>query len=202
MEIKFDDRGLVPAIIQDYITGEMLMLAYMNEESYRKTIETGMTHFYSRSRKELWHKGATSGNYQYVKEISLDCDGDTLLVKVEQKGAACHTGNRSCFYNKLYGNGGCLNYSILYKIAEIIADRRDNPVEGSYTNYLFDKGIDKILKKIGEESAEVIIAAKNKDPNETIYEMADLVFHSLVLLNEKKIKMEDVFKELESRYKK
>lgn len=202
MELKFDEKGLIPAVIQDYITGEVLMLAYMNEESYAKTIETGTTYFYSRSRKELWNKGATSGNYQYVKEISYDCDSDALLIKVEQIGAACHTGNRTCFYNNEVTKTGCLNYSILYKIVDILKDRRLNPKEGSYTNYLFDKGIDKILKKIGEESAEVIIAAKNQEPQETIYEMADLFFHSLVLLNEKNIDLNEIFEELNNRYKK
>lgn len=202
MELKFDSNGLIPAIIQDYITGEVLMLAYMNEESYKKTLETGTTHFYSRSRKELWNKGATSGNYQYVKEIHYDCDSDALLVKVQQIGPACHTGSKTCFFNEEISNSECLNYSVLYKIADIINDRRVNPKEGSYTNYLFDKGIDKILKKIGEESAEVIIGAKNADPQETIYEAADLFYHVLVLLNEKKINLDDVFKELSKRYKK
>lgn len=201
MDIKFDDKGLIPAIIQDYVTGEVLMLAYMNEESYKKTLETGTTNFYSRSRKELWNKGATSGNFQYVKEIYLDCDCDTLLIKVEQKGVACHTGSRTCFFNEQLSDCESMNYSILYKVADIIKDRRQNPKEGSYTNYLFDKGIDKILKKIGEESAEVIIGAKNENPGETTYEMADLFFHSLVLLNEKGIELDDVFKELKSRYK-
>ena len=199
--IKYDSNGLIPAIIQDFVTGEVLMLAYMNEESLKKTMETMTTHFYSRSRKELWNKGSTSGNYQYVKEISLDCDYDTVLVKVDQKGVACHTGNKSCFFNKVQGSSENLNYTILLKLVEIIKDRRLNPKEGSYTNYLFDKGIDKMLKKIGEESAEVIIAAKNSDPKETIYEMADLFFHSLVLLNEKDIDINEIFKELKSRYK-
>jgi len=202
LELKFDNNGLIPAIIQDYITGEVLMLAYMNDESYKKTLETGKTHFYSRSRKELWNKGATSGNYQYVKEIHYDCDCDALLVKVEQIGSACHTGNKTCFFNECVSHCQCLNYSVLYKIAATINDRRINPKEGSYTNYLFEKGIDKILKKIGEESAEVIIGAKNPDPQETIYEMADLFYHCLVLLNEKNISIEDVFKELNKRYKK
>ncbi|KPU44962.1 phosphoribosyl-ATP pyrophosphatase [Oxobacter pfennigii] len=202
MDIKFDDSGLIPAIIQDYVTGEVLMLAYMNEESYKKTLETGLTHFYSRSRKELWNKGATSGNFQYVKEISLDCDSDSLLIKVKQLGAACHTGEFSCFFKNQLKNEEGLNYKILYDIDEIIKDRKANPKEGSYTNYLFDKGIDKILKKIGEESAEVIIAAKNKNPHETIYEMADLIFHSLVLLNEKEIQLDEIFKELKERYNK
>jgi len=202
MDIKFDDMGLIPAVIQDYTTGEVLMLAYMNEESYKKTLETGMTYFYSRSRKKLWNKGATSDHYQYVKEINLDCDSDALLIKVLQEGVACHTGSRTCFFNSQKSECSCLNYTILYKIAEIIKDRRQNPKEGSYTNYLFDKGIDKILKKVGEESAEVIIAAKNEDPGETIYEMADLFFHCLVLLNEKNIDMDEIFKELDKRYKK
>ena len=182
------------------------MLAYMNEPSLKETIESGTTHFYSRSRQEIWNKGATSGNYQYVKEISFDCDYDALLIKVDQKGVACHTGERSCFYNKVLNNSPNpnpnLNYTILYKICGIINDRRMNPKEGSYTNYLFDKGIDKILKKIGEESAEVIIAAKNTDKQETIYETADLIYHTLVLLNEKGIELDEVFEELKGRYEK
>lgn len=201
-KIKFDDKGLIPAIVQDYTTGEVLMLAYMNEPSLKKTIESGTTHFYSRSRQEIWNKGATSGNYQYVKEINFDCDYDALLIKVEQEGVACHTGERSCFYNKVLNSSSNLNYTILYKICSIINDRRINPKEGSYTNYLFDKGIDKILKKIGEESAEVIIAAKNTDKEETIYEMADLIYHSLVLLNENDIELDEVFEELKGRYEK
>lgn len=200
--VKFDSNGLVPAVVQDYKTGEVLMLAYMNQESLDRTIETGKTWFYSRSRQALWNKGETSGHFQYVKSISFDCDCDSVLVKVEQSGPACHTGNKSCFFNQEIESDDCLNYSVLYNVADIIQDRRLNPKEGSYTNYLFDKGIDKILKKVGEESAEVIIASKNTDPDETIYEMADLFFHCLVLLNEKNIDLEEIFRELKKRYKK
>lgn len=201
-KIQYDSQGLVPAVIQDYKTGELLMMAYMNEESFSKTIETGTTWFYSRERQKLWNKGETSGNCQIVKDISIDCDYDAVIVKVEQKGCACHTGHRSCFFNNVKCSGGSLNYEIMYEIENILEDRRKNPREGSYTNYLFDKGIDKILKKIGEESAEVIIAAKNPDAYETIYEMSDLFYHCLVLLNEKGIKLDDIYRELKGRYKK
>jgi phosphoribosyl-ATP pyrophosphohydrolase/phosphoribosyl-AMP cyclohydrolase len=208
--IKFDDRGLVPAIIQDYKSGQVLMLAYMNEESLQKTIESGQTWFYSRSRQELWHKGATSGNTQEVKNIRYDCDGDTILVKVEQTGVACHTGNYSCFYRgineqddeifnpeKIYG--GQESAAILYELYELIKSRQKEMPEGSYTTYLFDKGIDKILKKVGEESAEVIIAAKNRVKGEVLYESADLVYHLLVLLVEQGVELSDLFAELRAR---
>lgn len=198
--VKYDDKGLVPAVVQDYKTGEVLMLAYMNEFALRKTVETNETYFYSRSRNELWHKGGTSGNFQYVKEIYFDCDMDAVLVKVEQKGGACHTGSKSCFFNKLE-ESGTMKYEILYKLVDVIRDRKSNPVKGSYTSYLFEKGIDKILKKVGEESAEVIIASKNTDPGELIYEMADLVYHCLVLLNEKDVELDLIFDELEARFK-
>lgn len=201
INVKFDESGLVPAVVQDYKTGKVLMLAYMNEESLKLTIKTGKTWFYSRSRDKLWNKGETSGNFQYVKEINLDCDGDAILIKVDQVGNACHTGNRSCFFNEIKSGEKCLNYKVLYDLEDRILDRRKNPKEGSYTNYLFEKGIDKILKKIGEESAEVIIAAKNQDRYETVYEMADLFYHCLVLLNEKDIKLDDIFLELIKRYK-
>ncbi|SDJ85500.1 phosphoribosyl-ATP pyrophosphatase /phosphoribosyl-AMP cyclohydrolase [Natronincola ferrireducens] len=177
------------------------MLAYMNKTSLTKTLETGETWFWSRSRGELWHKGATSGHTQQVKEIRYDCDGDALLIEVIQKGAACHTGEKSCFYNDLYTtekNEG--RAQILQDLYGIIEDRKANPKEGSYTNYLFDKGMDKILKKVGEETAEVIIAAKNPAKEELIYETSDLLYHLLVLLKEKEVPLEDIFQELQSRH--
>ncbi|SES81964.1 phosphoribosyl-ATP pyrophosphatase /phosphoribosyl-AMP cyclohydrolase [Natronincola peptidivorans] len=202
-ELRFDDKGLIPAIIQEEETKEILMMAYMNDASLKKTLETGETWFWSRSRGELWHKGGTSGHIQKVREISYDCDGDTLLVKVTQEGAACHTGEKSCFYNPIYREDReeAVNGEILQKLYDVIADRKANPKEGSYTNYLFDKGIDKILKKVGEETAEVIIAAKNTDKNELVYEAGDLLYHLLVLLKEKDIAPEEIFKELKKRAK-
>jgi len=209
--IKFDERGLVPAIIQDDQSGQVLMMAYMNAESLEKTISTGKTWFYSRSRQSLWNKGETSGHVQTVKEILYDCDEDTLLIKVEQLGAACHTGHYSCFYRnaageeiapqvfdptKIYGQAGP---GILYELYDIIVDRKLKMPEGSYTTYLFDKGLDKILKKVGEESAEVIIASKNRDKSEVIYESSDLLYHLLVLLVEQGVALEDIFSELKSR---
>ncbi|NLM04266.1 MAG: imidazole glycerol phosphate synthase subunit HisF [Clostridiales bacterium] len=202
-EIKFDEKGLIPAIVQDIRTKEVLMMAYMNEESLKKTLETNKTWFWSRSRQELWNKGATSGNIQKVVQVDYDCDGDSLLVLVEQKGVACHTGERSCFYNSIYKTTeeGAVGSEVLEQLYKIIDDRKINPVEGSYTKYLFDKGIDKILKKIGEESAEVIIAAKNPDKEAIVYETSDLIYHLFVLLREKGIPLEDIYKELRSRFK-
>ncbi|TDT71465.1 phosphoribosyl-ATP pyrophosphatase /phosphoribosyl-AMP cyclohydrolase [Hypnocyclicus thermotrophus] len=200
-KIKFDEKGLIPAIIQDINTKDILMMAYMNKDSLLKTLETKQTWFYSRSRQELWNKGATSGNVQNVKKISYDCDGDTLLIEVEQTGVACHTGKYSCFFNELYKTDDYkINFSldILYNVIE---DRKNNPKEGSYTNYLFDKGLDKILKKVGEENAEVIIASKNEDISELKYEIADLVYHTLVLMIEKGIKIQDIKEELSKRVK-
>lgn len=195
--VKFDQNGLVPAIIQDE-KGEVVMLAYMNEESLKKTIETCTTWFYSRSRQKLWNKGETSGNFQYVKSIQYDCDGDALLVRVRQKGVACHEGTYSCFKHNIYGDK---IENIISKISDTIEDRRVNPKEGSYTNYLFREGIDKILKKVGEENAEVIIAAKGNDKPQTIYEMSDYIYHSLVLMNYMNIDVEELLNELRSRYK-
>ena len=187
--IKFDQQGLVPAIVQDATNGAVLMLAYMSRESLAKTLETGTTWFYSRSRQELWNKGATSGHVQMVKELLYDCDGDTLLVKVEQKGAACHEGTYSCFSRRFGEAESTLTERPALAAAEVLAelfavleDRRQNPQQGSYTSSLFAKGEDRILKKIGEEAAETIIAAKNHSPGEVIYEMADLWYHCLVLL--------------------
>lgn len=204
-DLKFDERGLIPAIIQDVDTKEVLMLAYMNDDSLKKTLSTGETWFWSRSRKELWHKGETSGHIQKVKSISYDCDGDTLLIQVEQVGVACHTGARSCFFNLLYlyeeERGEKIDSDIIERLYEIITDRKVNPKENSYTNYLLDEGLDKILKKIGEEAAEVIIAAKNPDRDELIYETGDLLYHLLVLLNKKDVVPREIFAELGNRFR-
>lgn len=199
--IKFDEQGLIPAVVQDERTGEVLMLAYMNEESLAKTIETKETWFYSRSRKELWNKGATSGNKQIVSRITLDCDSDALLVKVSPKGPACHTNETSCFFNDLVQTKED-NRQVVFDLIDEIAERKENPVEGSYTSYLFREGIDKVLKKVGEESSEVIIGAKNEDKKELTMEMADLVYHSLVLLNIAGIDVTEVKQELLHRSKK
>jgi phosphoribosyl-ATP pyrophosphohydrolase/phosphoribosyl-AMP cyclohydrolase len=205
-QLKFDDKGLIPAIIQDCKTGAVLMMAYMNKESIEKTIETGRTVFWSRSRQKLWVKGESSGHFQYVKSMNIDCDEDCLLIKVDQVDAACHTNQYSCFYRE-YRDGQikeaqCDNFNnakVLQDVYDIIVDRVKNPKEGSYTNYLFEKGLDKMLKKVGEESAEVIIAAKNHDISEIRYEVADLLYHLLVVLVERGLTLEDVYKELEGR---
>ena len=203
--IKFDEKGLVPAIVQEYETGEVLMMAYMSRESLGKTLETGRSWFYSRSRGELWEKGATSGNTQEVKEISYDCDGDCLLLKVAQKGAACHTGARSCFYRSLLsfeGNEKAADIGeVVEKLYNKVRDRKENPVPDSYTCYLFEKGIDKILKKIGEESTEVVIAAKNESKEEVIYEISDFIYHLTVLMNYLDVTYEDIAEELAKRSK-
>ncbi len=198
---KTDTAGLIPVITQDYKTGEVLMLAYMNEEAYNKTIAGGRMTYYSRSRKALWLKGETSGHYQYVKELNLDCDKDTLLAKVRQIGPACHTGSQSCFYTNLvekdYKNSD--PFHVFEEVFSVILDRRRNPKEGSYTNYLFDKGIDKILKKCGEESAEIIIAAKNPGSEELRYEIADYLYHLMVLMAECGLDWKDITTELANR---
>lgn len=181
-KLTFDENGLIPAIVQDDRTGKVLMLAYMNEASLQKTIETNETWFYSRSRKELWHKGATSGHTQKVSAMTLDCDGDTLLVQVAPAGPACHTGEESCFYEPIIEPKQA-NREVIHTIIDTIEDRRQHPVEGAYTTYLFQEGIDKVLKKVGEEAAEVIIGAKNDDKEEIKWEIADLVYHTLVLMN-------------------
>lgn len=203
--IKFDEKGLVPAIVQDCKTGEVLMQAYMNRESIEKTLETGRSWFYSRSRKGLWEKGATSGCIQTVKEVSYDCDGDSLLLKVDQVGAACHTGNRSCFYRSLWKGEESVKAAnigeIITDLYGKVGDRRKNPVEGSYTCYLFEKGIDKILKKVGEESTEVVIAAKNESKEEAIYEISDLIYHLTVLMNYMGVTFEEIGTELVKRTK-
>ncbi|MBD9010094.1 MAG: bifunctional phosphoribosyl-AMP cyclohydrolase/phosphoribosyl-ATP diphosphatase HisIE [Clostridiales bacterium] len=208
-DLKFDDRGLIPAVAQDAVSGEILMLAYMNEESIKLTLETGHATYFSRSRQELWEKGAHSGHLQLVKEMLVDCDQDAIVLKIEQIGAACHTGNISCFYRKVVDGklveiptGIDTNPKILYDVYNIIVDRVKHPKEGSYTNYLFEKGIDKMLKKIGEESAEVIIASKNYVKSEVQYETADLLYHLAVVLVEEGLTWDDVFAELRSRYNK
>jgi len=201
--IRFDEQGLVPAIIQDAVSGNVLMLAYMNRESLQKTIETRKTWFFSRSRNQLWNKGETSGNFQSVKKMSYDCDGDSLLVEVEQTGPACHTGEKSCFYRELFKERDLLpiNHDIINDLYERIVKRKQNPMEGSYTNYLFREGIDKILKKIGEETSEVIIGAKNNNKEELVYELSDLIYHSLVLMVQQNITIEDLKQELTRREK-
>lgn len=200
-EFKLNSDGMIPVIVQDYKTGEVLMMAYMNQEAYEKTVETGIMTYWSRSRNELWVKGKTSGHYQYVKSLTADCDVDTILAKVLQVGAACHTGSRSCFFNQLvkkeYDEKNPLK--VFEDEYNIIADRKEHPKEGSYTNYLFDKGIDKILKKIGEECSEIIIAAKNPDPEEIKYEMADFLYHAMVLMVEKGVTWDDITKEIAQR---
>ena len=199
--VKFDEKGLVPAIVQEE-NGQVLMLAYMNKESLEKTLETGYTWFYSRSREKLWQKGETSGNVQQVKEISYDCDGDTLLVRVHQTGVACHTGSYSCFSGRRIGENNqelavvppkdeTSLAEILYDLYSVIQDRRLHPVDGSYTNYLFEKGQDKILKKVGEEAVETVIASKNMRKEDILYEMGDLWYHC----------PEELFAELMSRRK-
>ncbi|MDD3306552.1 MAG: bifunctional phosphoribosyl-AMP cyclohydrolase/phosphoribosyl-ATP diphosphatase HisIE [Acetobacterium sp.] len=200
--IKYNEAGLVPAIVQDYETRQVLMMAWMNEEALKLTLDTKKATFYSRSRQTLWVKGETSGNTQTVVKVDYDCDGDTLLLQVIPAGPACHTGNTSCFYRSLAVNSetNLGNMEVLTMLYNLIADRKINPIEGSYTNYLFEKGVDKICKKIGEESAETIIAAKNNDPAELIYEASDLIYHLLVLLNNQNVDLESLFRELTKRH--
>lgn len=197
-KLKFDDNGLIPAIIIDYYTKEVLTLAYMNKESLEISINEGKTCFYSRSRKELWRKGETSKNYQHIQSIKSDCDNDALVIEVIKEGPACHTGAESCFMNEVYQKENYKDFSI-YKLYELIRGRKINMTEGSYTTYLFNSGIDKILKKIGEESSEVIIGAKNDSKEEIIYELSDLLYHSLVLMVEKNITLNDIKDELSKR---
>lgn len=197
MNLKFDDKGLIPAIVQDCKTGKVLMLAYMNAESLKITIDEGRTCFYSRSRGELWRKGETSGNVQRVVSIKADCDCDTLLISVDKEGPACHTGSESCFFSTVSEGAETFTYEGLY---ELIRGRKENPREGSYTTYLFEKGLDKILKKIGEESCEVVIAAMKKDKRETVFEIADLAYHVMVLMAEEGITPDDLKSELASRH--
>lgn len=209
--IRWDAAGLVPAIVQDARSKQVLMMAYMNRESLKRTLESGETWFWSRSRGELWHKGATSGNTQSVVSIAYDCDGDTLLLQVEPKGPACHTGETSCFYRELKAgdsNHGQLDrqeaagdrFAVLAELEEVIAQREVERPEGAYTTYLFDKGVDKILKKVGEEASETIIAAKNKDNAELKLEVSDLIYHLLVLLQERKLPLDEIMAELSRRH--
>lgn len=201
-KLNYDNSGLIPAIIQDSSTNEVLMMAYMNEESLQKTLDTNKTWFYSRSRQKLWNKGETSGNYQEVKSIQFDCDSDTLLIKVKPMGPSCHTGKNSCFYRTILESSKETSTNlILNELYSIIEDRKSNPKEGSYTNYLFHSGVDKILKKVGEENAETIIAAKNNSKEELIYETSDLFYHLLVLLVNQGVTLGDIFAELEKRHK-
>ena len=197
-KLKFDDKGLIPVIIIDYYTKEVLTLAYMNKESLEISLKEGKTCFYSRSRKELWRKGDTSKNYQHIQSIKSDCDNDALIIEVIKDGPACHTGAESCFMNEIYEKENYKDFSV-YKLYELIKGRKINMTEGSYTTYLFNSGIDKILKKIGEESSEVIIGAKNGSKEEIIYELSDLLYHSLVLMVEKNITLNDIKDELSKR---
>ena len=198
-ELKFDEKGLIPAIVVDSITKRVLTLAYMNRESLQISMEKGLTCFFSRSRQELWLKGETSGNYQHIVSITADCDKDALVVVVEPDGPACHLGTTSCFENPLWQSEDRHEFS-LQALTSLIKGRKIDKKEGSYTTYLFEKGIDKILKKVGEESTEVIIAGKANDKAETIYEIADLTYHLIVLMIEMGISLEDIHKELASRH--
>jgi len=211
--IIFNSEGLLPVIVQDFKSREILMFAYMNAESLQKTLETKKAHYYSRSRNKLWLKGETSGHYQNVKKISVDCDKDALLLEVEQIGGACHTGHKSCFYQSLdnqeklvenqeliFNKNKVYGVQILQAVYDVIVDRKVNPKKDSYTNYLFNEGLDKILKKVGEESAEVIIGAKNRNTDEIIYEISDLLYHLMVLMVEQEVQWDDLFGELHKRY--
>ena len=198
-ELKFDKDGLIPAIVVDAVTKEVLTLAYMNKESLAITLEKGCTCFYSRSRQQLWLKGETSGNYQHVVSITADCDKDALVVKVEKDGPACHTGAESCFFNPVFISEERGEFS-LRGLYDLLLDRKAKMPQGSYTTYLFEKGLDKILKKVGEESTEVIIAGKAQDKKETIYEIADLAYHLMVLMTEMGITVDEVQRELASRH--
>lgn len=200
-DFKLNDAGLIPVIAQHYKTGEVLMLAYMNEEAFNKTIQTGKMTYYSRSRQQLWTKGETSGHLQFVKSLTIDCDNDTILAKVSQVGAACHTGSPTCFFKDLVRKeyNGTNPIKVFMDEYDIISDRKNNPKEGSYTNYLFDKGIDKILKKVGEEATEIVIAAKNADHEEIKYEISDFMYHLMVLMVECGISWNDIIKELADR---
>ena len=213
-QLKFDETGLLPAIVQDAESGEVLMLAYMNKDAVQKSMETGRTHFWSRSRQKLWMKGESSGHIQTIQEIYFDCDKDALLLKVKQITAACHTGNYSCFFHKIDENYDIIeennkvfspeevyskDASIHKELYQVVVNRKENPKEGSYTTYLFEKGLDKILKKVGEESAEVIIASKNRSKEEVSYEVSDLFYHIIVLLVEQGVSLEEIYAELRKR---
>ena len=199
MELKYDEKGLIPAIVQDHYTKEVLTLAYMNAETLALTIAEGRTVFWSRSRQEIWRKGETSGNVQKVVSITADCDGDALVVEVIKNGPACHTGAKSCFFNEVYVSPEVKQFSWegLYRLIE---GRKECPKEGSYTTYLFEKGKDKILKKVGEECTEVLIGAAKNDKDETVYEIADLAYHILVLMVEMGISLEDIIEEEAKRH--
>lgn len=196
-KLKFDDQGLIPVIVQDAETNEVLTLAYMNQESYELTLKDQLMTFYSRSRKELWRKGETSGNYQHLVSLKLDCDQDALVAKVKKDGPACHTGAESCFNETLFGEDAQATIDSLY---ELVKGRKETPQEGSYTSYLFEKGVEKILKKVGEESTEVVIGAMKEDRNETVYEISDLAYHVLVLMVEMGIDLAEVRQELANRH--
>ncbi len=198
-ELKFDEKGLIPAIVVDAVTKKVLTLAYMNKESLEISMEKGLTCFWSRSRQELWLKGETSGNYQHIVSITADCDNDALVVMVEKEGPACHTGTDSCFTKELWQSDERHEFS-LQGLMDLLVGRKLEKKEGSYTTYLFEKGIDKILKKVGEENTEVIIAAKADDKKETVYEIADLCYHVMVLMVEMGISLEDIHKELAGRH--
>lgn len=201
-ELKLNADGMIPVIVQDYKTSEVLMLAYMNEEAFCETLRNGKMTYYSRSRQALWLKGETSGHFQYVKELSADCDKDTLLAKVSQIGVACHTGAKSCFFQEIVKKDYTESSNplkVFHDVFEVIQDRKIHPKEGSYTNYLFDKGIDKILKKLGEEATEIVIAAKNPNPNEIKYEISDFLYHMMVLMAEKNVSWEEITEELANR---
>ena len=198
-ELKFDEKGLIPAIVVDAVTKQVLTLAYMNRESLAISMEKELTCFWSRSRNELWLKGDTSGNYQHIVSITADCDKDALVVMVEPEGPACHLGQKSCFHNPVFESEARKEFS-LEGLMDLIRGRKTEQKEGSYTTYLFNKGLDKILKKVGEESTEVIIAAKAKDKAETIYEISDLAYHVMVLMLQAGISLEDIHRELASRH--
>ncbi|WP_035295785.1 bifunctional phosphoribosyl-AMP cyclohydrolase/phosphoribosyl-ATP diphosphatase HisIE [Brevibacillus thermoruber] len=208
-QLRFDENGLIPAIVQDAVSKEVLTLAYMNKASLAKSLETGETWFWSRSRQELWHKGATSGHTQRIVSMRYDCDGDALVVQVVPHGPACHTGSYTCFGGAIAHGGEAAEgaeqapvpdrFAILNELERLIASREAERPEGAYTTYLFEKGVDKILKKVGEEAAEVIIAAKNRSHDELRYEAADLIYHLLVLLREQKLPLDDVLAELRRR---
>ena len=198
-ELKFDEQGLIPAVVVDSITKKVLTVAYMNRESLAISMEKGLTCFWSRSRQELWLKGETSGNYQHIVSITADCDKDALVVMVEKEGPACHLGQDSCFHNPLWQSDERHEFS-LQGLYDMLVGRNETRPEGSYTTYLFEKGIDKILKKVGEECTEVIIAGKADDKAETIYELADLAYHAMVLMVQMGISVEDIHKELASRH--
>ncbi|MGM0369432.1 MAG: bifunctional phosphoribosyl-AMP cyclohydrolase/phosphoribosyl-ATP diphosphatase HisIE [Bacillota bacterium] len=209
--LNFDEQGLIPAIIQDDETDEVLMMAYMNEKSLKNTIRTGRTCFWSRSRQELWWKGETSGNIQEVEEINYDCDGDTLLIKVQQTGGACHTGHKSCFYRgikrseepeKVFDPDEAYNDThVIEELYNVINDRKENPMEGSYTSNLYKEGENEFLKKIGEEATEIVMAAKDDDKGEIVYETADFIYHLLVVLVYHDISLEEIVEELAKRRK-